>query len=221
MNYRLCVLTHGDHATLAATVDSFLARVTPGPAEVCMLYDGPRVGMPSAPHEWKVWWTEGPDGFCKATRALWHVASQPGADYVFWLEHDLIVTEDISLPLLAAVLDLHPKLAQMALMRDAVNEAEKAAGGLFESRRGQYVPEAVRVMESGEPLPWLSHRSYYTTNANLMRRKFMDENPWPSYDSECEGRFGLDLVAKGYSFGVWGDGRPMTRHVGVRTGFGY
>jgi hypothetical protein len=68
----------------------------------------------------------------------------------------------------------------------------------------------------------LRHRSFFSTNPSLLRRDFMVENPWPA-DGEpfCEGRFGLELVQKGYSFGIWGDGDIWVDHIGRREGFGY
>lgn len=236
MRYRLIALTHGDHATLADTIEAFAAMVSPVPTDKVLVCDGMPEPCPSpyfSPAE--TVFTNGPLGFCETTELAWSIfgaeigldrgwAGCPwvDVDYVFWLEHDHIVMEPVDLCDLAFVLDTtEESLAQMALMRDAVNEQEKAAGGLFESRAGQY---EARVAESpdGRSLEWYSHRSYYTTNANLMRQDFMRQNPWPDRIAEhCEGHFGVELANAGWTFGVWGDGHPMTRHIGRRTGFGY
>lgn len=152
-----------------------------------------------------------PIGFCRSTKASWECASRAVEDHVFWLEHDFEFLRPVDLRELASILDRLPHYAQMALMRDAVNSDEIAAGGLYELRRDEYTPLD----------HWLSHRSYLTTNPSLMRTDFLRENPWPGYDSECEGRFGIDLVAAGYQFGAWGSGEPWVRHIGERTGHGY
>lgn len=207
------------------------------------------------------------------------LAEEAAYEHVFWLEHDFVFTRNVDLRDLAAVLDTNqgstvavPEhmpgnpsstgltgykttvggLAQMALMRNAVNNQEKAAGGLFESRPGQYMARGTACSGCGgelawvtttppgysgwacttlggcshpplAPAPvWLEHRSYFTTNPSLMRRAFMAEHPWPDYPDQCEGRFGIDLIQAGYSFGVWGDGSPWVEHIGAaRTGFGY
>lgn len=217
--YRLIVLTHGRSETLQATLDSFYEHVSPAPIDGFMVCDGC-----SPPLSWPYRYTipSPRAGFCGACRIGWYEAAWPDVDFVFWLEHDFTFERDVQLYDVADVLDADPMLAQMALMRDAVNEQEKAAGGLYESRAGEY------EMRWGNPTPgdewapqWLEHRSYFTTNPSLMRREFMAENPWPTYPSECEGRFGIDLLERGYSFGVWGDGEPWVAHAGVRTGFGY
>jgi hypothetical protein len=50
----------------------------------------------------------------------------------------------------------------------------------------------------------------------------MLENPWPAdVAAECEGRFGFELVERGYEFGYWGNGERWVDHIGVRTGKGY
>jgi hypothetical protein len=217
IRYQLAVLTHGRMSTLDETLESFFENVSPRPADVRILGDGIFRSLES---EWTVRHRDGYSlrggpaqvGFCRATGQLWTWACDSDIPYVFWLEHDFLFLDRLDLHELAAVLDSDHTLAQMALMRDAVSEQEIAAGGLVESRPGEY--EAMRG--------WLRHRSYLTTNPNLMRTEFMRSNPWPDDGlPECEGRFGLELVRQGYRFGVWGDGEPQVEHIGVRSGAGY
>jgi hypothetical protein len=105
----------------------------------------------------------------------------------------------------------------MALVRDAVNADERRAGGLIKSRPGQFQPQ-----EGSHP--WLRHRSYFTTNPSLMRTSFMRDDPFLD-DGEpyCEGRYGIHLLTRGYTFGAWGSGEEWVAHMGVRdrTGKGY
>lgn len=226
MRYRLIVITHGGEETagqLADTIHSFYQHVTPAPVDKVLVEDGPP--KPSwcwADERLSTGWS-GPHGFCVATSAGWAAgAACHDVDFVYWLEHDFIHLRPVNLEALAAPLAADPMLAQMQMMRDAVNEAERAAGGLYESRPGQYLPRDERINFGGIYGPsWLEHTSYLTTNPCLMRRDFMAAHPWPEYESECEGRFGIDLVAAGYRFGVWGGGEPWVKHVGSRTGFGY
>ena len=201
LDYRLAVLTHGPdsdrlvHQALA----SFREHVTPEP-EAVTIYRDPGLG------------------FCGATAALWAEMVSCGNEYVAWLEHDLLVTRPVNLRALAATLRENPNLAQVALMRNACNDVERAAGGLFESRPGEYEPRLLVGMNG----VWQEHRSYFTTNVSLMRRDFMEANPFLDDGKPfCEGRYGIALLERGYSFGVWGDGSPDTRHVGVRDGSGH
>lgn len=222
MNYTLALLSHGDpdSRTAEATVRSFREHVTPPPTTLVAYHDGPgHVSLPTDMGTWDARTGGLQLGFCEATKRLWsQVARKPG-DYVFWLEHDFTLNRPVDLTQLAYVLRARKDLAQIALMRDAVNEQEKAAGGLVASRPGQYLYKHM-AFEEGE-FEWLEHRSYFTTNPSLMRAEFMRDMPWPALRGECEGHFGRELVAREYSFGVWGEGDPWLTHTGRRTGKGY
>lgn len=233
MKYMLVVITHGiDSNPLNRTLMSFRSCVQPEPVAGYMHADGEHAENHSyaavGRHAWTSW-TLGsafiPSGFCRSARDSWReAAASSDVDYVFWLEHDFIFRRSIDLRPLAEVLDANRHLAQMQLMRDPVNEREVAAGGLFESRPGQYVPRwrGEDATDEGPGAPaWHEHRSYITTNPCLMRREFMAEHPWPNHADQCEGKFGLELLEAGFSFGVWGDGSPYVEHIGERNGFGY
>jgi len=213
MRYALCCLTHGDTEPLAGTLASFRQFVQPQPVDGFLLVDG--TGDPEVEWPWRMGFTDEQVGFCAATRTLWHViteAEEALYDYVFWLEHDFRFLRSVDLDDLAAVLDGFPQVAQIALCRDSANDIEREAGGLVASRSGEF---------QAQGSSWLLHRSYFTTTPSLMRRRFMRNNPWPSYPSNCEGRFGLDLLARAYSFGLWGQGEVWVEHVGRRSGYGY
>lgn len=236
MRYRLVVLTHGDCVPLERTLRSFVEHVTPAPFDAVLVYDGPELYGAASPAPnigvvdtvWTIATTPSRGGFCAATKRAWDLASREvvpelDVDHVFWLEHDFDFLRPVDLRDLAHVIDRRAThLAQMALMRDAVNPDERDAGGLYQLRRAGYE----HVMDfvpgpSGANIDYLEHRLYFTTNPSLMRRDWMAAHPWPDYTSECEGRFGLDLVADGWSFGAWGNGEPWVGHAGVRDGFGY
>lgn len=196
MKYALAVLTHGEHGPGEA-IRSLRAAASELPAMIVSYHDP---GM----------------GFCHGTRELWRQVSlaafDENIDYVFWLEHDFRFLNHVPVDRLQAVLEDH-WLAQVALMRQPVNEAEKAAGGVVASRPGRFWPQA-----GG----YLLHEEYFTTNPSMMRTSFMLENPWPEDGEECEGKFGIALRIIGYRFAVWGDGKPWVEHVGeLRTGKGY
>ena len=225
MNYLLVVLTHGadGHEHVDRALASLTGHVTPLPAAAFAHADQAnetRVVDALARHlSTYALAVEAPlraAGFCKATATAWKVAAASGLEYVLYLEHDFIFTRDVDLHGVAVVLDANPQLAQMALMRNAVNEQEKAAGGLFGSRPGQW------TLRETDGIEWLEEREFFTTNPSLMRRDFMAQNPWPD-DGEpyCEGRFGIGLRERGYSFGFLGRGEVWVEHVGTRSGFGY
>lgn len=220
LRYVLAVLSHGYpySDTAEDCLASFVEHVTPMPTVTVYRHDGPgwaHLGVGQAEGS-SIVATVTPEeqlGFCGATRSLWRdavtYADLYEATHVFWLEHDFVFTRRVDLVDLALVLDAAPTefpLAQMSLMRGAVNAREKRAGVLTGGRdRGG----------------WLEHHDYFTTNPSLMSVAFMARHPWPEYDQECEGRFGADLKSEGYSYGVWGDGAPWVDHIGKRTGKGY
>lgn len=219
MKYALVLITHGDAPWLYPTLKAFAELVDPRPAVRIAVVDGASASHPPiTPLGAWLGHVHGEQlGFCAAAKSGWDAAVESDCEYVFWLENDFLVQRRIDLAALAFELDRDHSLAQMSLMRNAVNEAERRAGGIFDLIR----PEFEARLSIATAGPWLSHRAYFTTNPSLMRRTFMAENPWPDYPTECEGQFGMDLVERGYHFGVWGDGTPWVEHVGVRTGEGY
>lgn len=229
MDYRLLVLTHGNSLTLDATLRSFAEYVSPAPTSALLVYDGPNdyaasrlLGLeypPQLPFDGAIHSSGVASGFCEATGRAWRLAvsERPLPEYVFWLEHDFIFDRRVDLEALRWLLDYDPRLAQVSIMRGAANATERAAGGLVESRPDDFT--LCTIGTTGED--YLEHRAYFTTTPSLMTRRFMAENPWMSYVDQCEGKFGLDLVERGYHFAVWGDGEPWVTHIGERTGFGY
>ena len=219
MKYRLILLTDG-RGLLRSTLESFLEHVRPRPAQVYAHADG-QAGFDELAQViaavytrvapvWNVAGDTTRQGFCNAVAECWKQAQLPGVDYVFHLEDDFKFLEDVDLAQLAAPLEADPLLAQMALCRQPVNAAEIAAGGLTASRPGEFAARE----------GWLEHRSYWTTNPSLFRRELSLSQVWPT-EPQCEGLFGIQLREHGYSFGLWGDGRPMVEHVGERSGHGY
>jgi hypothetical protein len=240
IDYRLIVITHGDCAPLRATLESFVEHVTPKPTSVWLHRDGPTkdgVDIPVVTRDGTPGETDFSHpavGFCRSVAKGWAAAAAAAEPYVFWLEHDFRFIRDVDLNLLAAALDLNPEIAQMSFMRAAANTAELAAGGVVANQRARGSEFIERTLwatsawfhrdgPGDTALPWLDHDAYFTTNPSLMTTAFMAENPWPTeYTSWCEGRFGIDLKARGHRFGIVGQAEPWVEHVGTRDeGFGY
>lgn len=228
MNYRLVILTHGTHRKddpLERTLYSFMENVQPAPALTYLHQDGagaPRFGG-GFPTPITIAGDPRPVGFCEATRRCWAAAAAGEQEHVFWLEHDFEFLRPVNLSEMAFILGGRGgRIAQVSLMRDAANDTERAAGGLAELHRGAFTAHdsgELGIVESG--FGWLEHGLYFTTNPSLMRRDFMATNPWPDYPEQCEGRFGIDLAARGYRYAVRGSGEPWVHHIGERSGFGY
>ena len=157
-------------------------------------------------------------GFGGAIAHAWDALSRYSkANWIFHLEQDFIFTGPVPLTDMIEVLEDHPHLAQMALRRQAWNEAEKAAGGVVELQ-----PESYVSMQDMRARHWLEHRVCFTTNPCLYRRSTAKLG-WPNVN-RSEGHFTAYLLGKGYRFGYWGarNSGIWVEHIGhTRRGRGY
>jgi hypothetical protein len=152
-------------------------------------------------------------GFAGAVRTAW--AAVADADYLLHLEDDFRITRPVDLAELALVLDVHPHLVQMTLLRQAVSPTEKACGGII-----QVSPEAYEQRADGR-LRWIEHRRFFTTNPSLVprwvtRRSFADP-------PDAEGKFGRALFAESpaYRSAFWGSGEVWVEHLGDARSAGW
>jgi hypothetical protein len=217
MNYRLIVLTHGDHEDdLRRTVSSFSEMVEPVPTEKHLVIDGAFTNSHLVFADWELHPSKEQVGFCGAVRRAWEIAARPGVEWVFWLEHDFLFRRPVDLRNFAKVLDQNENVAQMSLMRQPVNSRELAAGSILAADPDVFIqhrdPEGV----------WMSQRRYWTTNPSLFPRELAAQRTWPE-EKHCEGLFTHELLEDDpeIEFGVWGAGESWIEHIGVRTGKGY
>lgn len=162
--------------------------------------------------------TAGRSGFAGAYRSAWDVLRGTSNPWVFSTEDDFCFARPVDLAAMIEVMGRRP-LAQVALVRQPWNEAEKAAGGIVEQHPHDYTDWVFNGSR------WLEHRRFWTTNPHLTRLDFIATHDWPEGE-QSEGRFGLDLFASEPQTRVafWG-GRgegPWVQHVGTyRAGVGY
>ena len=224
------VITDGRDEYLLETVRSAMANLS-GPIAEWWMYDdtGDYVYRDSLARRYPTFrhFDAGArQGFGGAIRAAWaRLAEDSTADYVFHLEGDFTFARRVDLGELAAVLDVRPYLTQMALVRQAWSDEERAAGGLIARQ-----PEAYQPAADVAGRQWMEHRLFWTTNPSLYHRS-MCEQPWPE-GAQSEGHFALNLLERGLPgipgeqirFGYWGqsgDG-PWVEHIGeTRSGHGY
>jgi hypothetical protein len=165
-------------------------------------------------------------GFSAAIATGWAtIAAHPAVEWVVHVEDDFLFTPPFEIPAMIRLLTAYPYLAQVSLLRQAVNEAELAAGGLVESRPGQFINHT----DLDRKLHWMEQRSYFTTNPSVYPRVLLDVG-WPQ-EPQSEGLFTHRLLTDGFgdvagkdvAFGVWGHtgDPPRVTHIGVRQGTGY
>lgn len=166
-------------------------------------------------------------GFCGAIREGWArlraVREATMYDFVFHLEEDWRFDRAFSLRQMADVLDADRSLCQVALRRGPENDVERAAGGLVEVWPREYVDCLVHE-PSSEPIPFLRHALFFTTNPSLYHGDLVDAYEWPP-PPRCEEEFGLTMRAEGLRFAFLGarSDEPWVTHTGrlQRRGTGY
>lgn len=154
-------------------------------------------------------------GFAGAVQEGWRQALATDADYVFHLEQDFTFRRYVDLAAMIRVIEAHPYLVQIALLRQPVNDDERAAGGVIEQYPDSY------VTRHWHGLTWREHRRHVTTNPALWPRWVL-ERGWPDAP-HSEGHFGISLFADDANLraAYWGDS-VYCDHIGdERKGTGY
>jgi hypothetical protein len=208
----IVVLTTLTRDTLEPTLDSIDEQVR-GPIGRKLIC----VDQERAPFEregWDVVAMGKPQGYVKATRNLHGYAVASGQPWVLHTEDDFTFNEPVDLRGMQALMEAHPELVQMSLMRQPWYEHERAAGGVIEAN-----PEAFTQADG-----YVEHRAYYTSNPNLCRRAFLAEHEFPGAPNS-ELRFGRQIFRdphlKAGILGQIGD-PPRVHHIGQeRAGHGY
>ncbi len=158
---------------------------------------------------------DGHHGYTGSMRRMWtYLAKRAKGQFVFATEDDFTYPRPVALEPMIETLRDNPKLAQIALLRDAFYQDEKETGGIL----GWPEPAFTKVGQNGTSR--LEHRLFWTANPSLFRRS-ITAAPWP-LGKHSETLFGKSLLSAGYRFSFWGDHEELTRHIGqVRAGSGY
>lgn len=219
------VITDGRNDLLQRSIESFESNVG-GPIVEKWIYDdsGDRATREWIAETYPTWTlinhpSGQRQGFDGAIRTAWAALRfESIADWVFHLEADFTFNRKVDLEDLQNIMIKRPNLAQVALLRQAWNDEEKAAGGVIQVRPDEFVTHLDR-----DERVWLEHDLFFTTNPSLYRRTLFENFGWPE-GAASEGRFTAELRRAGYLFAYWGekDDPPAVDHIGVeRVGSGY
>lgn len=217
----VAVFTDGRVECITATMRSFAEQVT-GTFGRRIVFDdsGDRTYTQWLADQWPDWAViDGPrHGFCGNIARAWALLGAGPERWVFHLEDDFTFNRPVDVDRMAAVLAALPDLVQMALVRNPVNDAELAAGGVIEAARARGVTFQHR---SYLGCWWLEHRGFFTTNPSVYSTGLCRQG-WP-VERECEGKFGLRVLEDPAArFAYWGEGDPWVEHIGhERVGTGY
>lgn len=168
-------------------------------------------------------------GFGGTIETAWRDVRYYPERFVFHLEDDFTFNRFIDLTTMVAVLDAEPNVVQLALRRQPWNDVERTAGGIVECWPDEYVERSHLTVGGGilppvQPVAWLEHRLFFTTNPSLYRRSLC-EIGWPTGESRTEEAFTQQLLADpDLRFAFWGsrDSGEAVRHIGEhRNGTGY
>lgn len=160
-------------------------------------------------------------GFCGAIREGWELlrGSLVEFDYVFHLESDFRFLAPFDLGLMAAILDAHPWLSQVALKRGP--HGSEPEGGFMAAWPDQWDNRSFRY--SGVEHPYCVQTAFFTTNPSLYKRSLVEVFDWPEAPA-CEQGFAHMLFTEGYDGGAYlghTTDTPLVEHIGTRTGQGY
>lgn len=149
-------------------------------------------------------------GYCYSIQKAWNEL-RSRYDFIFHLEEDFIFNEPIPVMDMIRVLKHDFSLAQMALVRQPINEIELAAGSILKATQERYTPK------KWDGYDWLESNFCFTNNPCvypdlITRGPYPQRTSWPWGESA----FSELLRSHGYRFGYWGtmDQKPKVTHIG-------
>lgn len=153
-------------------------------------------------------------GYGPAMRSAWATiaAADDDNEYVAWLEDDFVFLRPVDVDAMAAVLERHPEVVQMALRRQPWNDEEIAAGGVVELHPGWFTD----CHDDELGADWLEQSAWWTDNPSLFRRSLCAIG-WPDGEGS-EGRFSFVVKDRhgDVRFAYWGarDSGVAVEHIG-------
>jgi hypothetical protein len=151
-------------------------------------------------------------GLAGALRSAWTMALRTDAQYIMHWESDFVALDKIPIRKMVRVLQENPRVAQVSLKRQAVNEVEAAVGGYMQCAPEQYT-------EHGD---YVSHRTIFTFNPSIIPRAVAELCLADPGDG-LERGFTDTLLDRGYSFGIYGtiNDAPRVNHIGEHRSQGW
>jgi hypothetical protein len=157
-------------------------------------------------------------GFIGAITSAWGKLKEDSNNWVFHLEEDFLIEDDIYINNMIGVMSNNDYIKQMVLLRQPLGGRELQKGGIIASHPERYEDKTDGVNY------WVEHRVGFSCNPCLYRKSLIYEHPWPN-KPHSEREFGLTLFEDSNAkCAYWGKSTdaPKVMHIGEdRTGFNY
>lgn len=157
-------------------------------------------------------------GFTGAMISAWDKLKEHSNEWVFHLEEDFLIMEDIYLDNMMDVMSHNDYIKQIVLSRQFIAERKI-------KKRGIIIPAKERFVDKTDGTNyWIEHRVNFSCNPCLYRKSLIYEYPWlnvPNSEREYSQSLLKDPSTK---FAYWGKSTdaPKVMHIGEdRTGFNY
>lgn len=220
MRYALVVLSNG-RPLVEQAMTAVQERLTPEPAMTLICDDtGDPAYVAWLRERWPDASIDGHEhlGHGPAMARAWRAAAQLDAEWLLWLEEDMLFHSAIDLSLVADVVQA-TGVMQMVFKRPAHFPLEVEHGGMLERFGRKAFTEQVTCGQ-----PWLEHRLFYSLNPHLVRRRMLQRSRWPAVPNSEHHFSRMAFRHPGARVGMWGswDSAPVVLHAGTeRTGTGY
>jgi len=158
-------------------------------------------------------------GFTGAMISAWDKLKEDSNEWVFHLEEDFLIMEDINLDNMMDVMNHNNYIKQIVLSRQLITKRRL-------KKRGVVIPAAERFKDKTDGKNfWVEHRINFSCNPCLYRKALIYEYPWPNVP-RSEHQYGNLLLKEDSSArcAYWGKStdNPKVIHIGKnRTGFNY
>lgn len=157
-------------------------------------------------------------GFIGAMISAWDKLKEDSNKWVFHLEEDFLIMEDIYLDNMMDVMNHNDYIKQIVLSRQLITERKIKKGGIV-------IPANERFTDKTDDTNhWVEHRINFSCNPCLYKKSLIYEYPWlnvPRSEHEYGHILFKDLDARCAYWGKSTD-KPKVEHIGKnRTGFNY
>jgi hypothetical protein len=211
------VLTNNRPVYLERSLRAFVEHVQPHPVETVVMDDGGATqGLSELlaavlPWPWRTERSHPSLGQCRAQGMLWRAARDSGPEWSFHLEDDQVIVRPVDLTDLRSVMEAHPHIAQMTLVRTPWG-VEVEHGGYITQDPGWYSRHHVAHLQ------WIETTRNWANAPTLVRTSLMREFDFP--DAQCETTIGPNIraVYPDATFGLWGWGESWCSHIGIERG---